>query len=154
MKHFARSVQGMFKTLHQAAADRSDTQRVQDLMDELEDPQPNSLLVNLATGFPSALLCVLAAGALAGALAGRQVGGGTIAPAQAADAAPLVLAWRDSAPVPPGPLATAPGAAPATAQATAQSFAQAGAFNGALSGRQARLERLEMESLQGGPGAR
>ena len=40
---------------------------------EMEDQQPSSLLLNIATGFPSALLCVLAAGVLAGALAGREV---------------------------------------------------------------------------------
>ncbi len=70
--------------------DRAQAQLVHEMMLELEDPRPNPLLMNIATGFPSALLCVLAAGALAGALAGRQVSAPVAPPAvvQAARAAP------------------------------------------------------------------
>lgn len=133
MKHFARSVRSMFKDLSQAAAQRSEAQRVQALLDELEDPPPNSLLVNLATGFPSALLCVLAAGALAGALAGRQVGGANFSPAAPADTPAVVLALQQTAPQ--------PAAAPANVQAL-------------LAGRHAHLDRLEEQVLAAEPGAR
>lgn len=69
---------------------RADAESVHEMMLELEEPQPNPLLMNIATGFPSALLCVLGAGTLAGALAGRQVSvpAAPAAVAQAASAAP------------------------------------------------------------------
>ena len=56
------------------ASDRANAELARELLLELEDQQqPSPLLLNIATGFPSALMCVLAAGVLAGALAGREV---------------------------------------------------------------------------------
>ena len=57
----------------QPAGDRANAELAYELLLELEDQQPSPLLLNIATGFPSALLCVLAAGVLAGALAGHEV---------------------------------------------------------------------------------
>ncbi len=65
--------------------DRANADLARELLQEMEDQQPSPLLMNIATGFPSALLCVLAAGVLAGALAGREV---SVTPAPATAALP------------------------------------------------------------------
>ncbi len=65
--------------------DVANAELARELLQELEDQQPNTLLLNIATGFPTALLCVLAAGVLAGALAGREV---SVTPAPATAALP------------------------------------------------------------------
>ena len=85
---------------------RAHAELVHEMMLELEEPQPNPLLMNIATGFPSALLCVLGAGALAGALAGRQVSvpaapaavaqAAVVAPAAAVGSLAAVLAGRQA----------------------------------------------------------
>ena len=102
--------------------DRENADLAQQLLLELEDQQPSPLLLNIATGFPSALLCVLAAGVLAGALAGREV---------SAPLAPNVASVRLSSapPVPSGMTRAA----------------------SVLAGRQAQLQAMEMQALLGAP---
>jgi hypothetical protein len=125
----------------QPAGDRANADLVHERMLELEDEQPSPLLLNLATGFPSALLCVLAAGALAGALAGRQV------------AQPLhTIGVLRTAPVPVVPAAAA-GAAPAALVArAAPHHAGPAPVVTALATRQARLEAWELQALTQQPG--
>ena len=103
--------------------DRANAELAHQLLQELEDQQqPSPLLLNMATGFPSALLCVLAAGVLAGALAGREV------------STPLSTRAAEER------LANAP-LMPA-------GLTLAGA---ALAGRQAQLQALEVQALLGAP---
>ncbi len=65
----------MYKSAAWAAGADTHGALIDEMLLRLEAEDPNPLLARLATGFPSALLCVLATGVLAGALAGRQVGG-------------------------------------------------------------------------------
>ena len=108
--------------------DRANAELAHQLLQELEDQQqPSPLLLNMATGFPSALLCVLAAGVLAGALAGREV---------SAPLAPRAAEERlADAPLMPAGL-------------TPAGLTLAGA---ALAGRQAQLQALEVQALLGAP---
>lgn len=128
MKRFAPLLQSLLRPQAPASHQGASGCQVQALLDELEDPPPNGLLLNLATGFPSALLCVLAAGVLAGALAGREVGG-TVPPAAAV---PLAAAQR-----------------PVVVVAAATQAGMAGPADAALVGRHAQLQALELQALQG-----
>jgi hypothetical protein len=83
MRAFSRTLRRLFTRQPQPAGDLANADLVHEMMLELEDPRPSPLLLNVATGFPSALLCVLGAGVLAGALAGQQV---------SAPAAPVAVA--------------------------------------------------------------
>jgi hypothetical protein len=131
MNRFAGLLQTLFGCKAQPRDPVSTRHHVQNLLDELEDPPPaNPLLLNLATGFPSALLCVLAAGVLAGALAGREVGG-TLQPAATTPAA---------------------GEQPAVVLAVASQAAMALPAGAALLGHHAQLQTLELQALQGAPG--
>ena len=142
MKRFAQGLQGLFTSGPQAADDSASRRQVQNLLDDLEDPPPNGLLLNLATGFPSALLCVLAAGVLAGALAGREVGGAV----QPAVGVPVAVA----------PLAGGLGAAGSAgvvgdggAVGAEKRPEAAQASSAAPVGRHAQLQALELQALLG-----
>ena len=89
MHHLPATLRCWLSRAQKPVGDRANAELAQQLLQELEDQQqPSPLLLNIATGFPSALLCVLAAGVLAGALAGREVS----APLASAGVAPAGLA--------------------------------------------------------------
>ena len=90
MHPLSQTLRRLFTRNTRPAGNRAHAKLVHEMMLELEDPPPSPLLLKIATGFPSALLCVLGAGALAGALAGREVSvsASRTVTAQAAGAAP------------------------------------------------------------------
>ena len=124
MRPLSQSLRRLFTREIRPAGDRANADLVHEMMLELEDPQPSSLLLNIATGFPSALLCVLSAGVLAGALAGREVSAPS-APAFVAQAVPAT-------PVP-------------SARAPAQSITSV------LAGRHAQLQEMELQAMFNAP---
>ncbi len=126
MHHLPHTLRRLFSRATKPVGDRANAELARQLLQELEDQQqPSPLLLNIATGFPSALLCVLAAGVLAGALAGREV------------SAPL-----------PSRAAADERLAPVQVAPAASGLALAGA---ALAGRQAQLQGLEIQALLGAP---
>ena len=128
MHHLPATLRRWLSRAQKPVGDRANAELAHQLLQELEDQQqPSPLLLNIATGFPSALLCVLAAGVLAGALAGREV------------STPLSTRAAEER------LASAP---LAPAGVTPAGLALAGA---ALAGRQAQLQALEVQALLGAP---
>ena len=95
MHHLPTALRRWFtRATDKPVSDRANAELARQLLKELEDEQlPSPLLLNLATGFPSALLCVLAAGVLAGVLAGREVS----APLLSADRQAQLEAIEDQA---------------------------------------------------------